>query len=68
MTREEVEHGQGWHDARREFEAGELDITLAIESFKFDPPDSPFQKGFLDYVRFMKQHKSGASVYPVFDQ
>ena len=68
MTREKVEYGQGWHNARREFEAGDLSITLAIESFKFDPPDSPFQKGFLDFVRFMKQHKSGATVYPVFDQ
>ena len=68
MTREEVEHGQGWNAARREFEAGELDITLAIQSFKFDPPDTYYQKGFLDYVRFMKKHKSGATVYPVFDQ
>lgn len=54
MTRDEVQHGQGWHDARREHEAGELDITLAVDSFKFDPPDSPYQRGFLDYVRFMQ--------------
>jgi hypothetical protein len=54
MTKAEVKHGQGWHDARREHEAGDLNIKMSVDSFKFDPPDTPYQKGFLDYVRFMQ--------------
>ena len=54
MTQNELEHGQGWHDAKREHAAGDLNINMAVESFKFDPPDTPYQKGFLDYVRFMQ--------------
>ena len=54
MTHNEVEHGRGWHDARREHEAGDLSVKMAVESFTFDPPDTPYQQGFLDYVRFMQ--------------
>lgn len=53
-----IEKERGWYDARREYEARELNINMAVDSFKFDPPDTPYQQGFLDYVRFMQIRKS----------
>jgi len=33
MKHDEVEHGQGWHDARREHEAGHLNVNPTSKAF-----------------------------------